>query len=160
MSLNNRKTAIFIQYSIIILYIAKIADFPKIRIMRQNVRGQNKLTKEVKITLFNTLKGDYERLDKFMNYCSPEEKAKLLKGFAKYLCTGNDEISGEMREILWSQLEEHYKKLRFYIPQISNAKDKVTMLRGFLSDIAPEHRKEAVTIISEQISKKPNPISR
>lgn len=123
-------------------------------------RGQNKLTKEVKQVLFDSLKNDYERLDKLMNYCTPEEKAKLLKGFAKYLCTSNDDISEKTREILWSQLEEHYKKLRFYIPQISNPKDKVTMLRGFLSDIAPEHRKEAATIISEQLAKKPNPISR
>ncbi|WP_353120951.1 hypothetical protein [Dysgonomonas capnocytophagoides] len=123
-------------------------------------RGQNKLTKEVKELLFNTLKGDFEKLDKLMNYCTPEEKAKLLKGFAKYLCTGNDEISKKMRKILWSQLEEHYKKLRFYIPQVSNPKDKVTMLRGFLSDIAPVHRKEAATIISDELTKKPNPVSR
>ncbi len=95
-----------------------------------------------------------------MNYCTPEEKAKLLKGFAKYLCTCNDEISQKTRKTLWSQLEEHYKKLRFYIPQISNPKDKVTMLRGFLSDIAPEHRKEAATIISDQLTKKPNPVTR
>ncbi|MEN9919810.1 MAG: hypothetical protein RL662_2246 [Bacteroidota bacterium] len=128
--------------------------------LNANRRGQNKLTKEVKNTLFDTLKSDYQKLDKLMNYCSPEEKAKLLKGFAKYLCTGNDEISEKMREILWSQLEEHYKKLRFYIPQISNAKDKITTLRGFLSDIAPEHRREATTIISEQLSKKSNPISK
>lgn len=128
--------------------------------INENRRGQNKLTKEIKNTLFKALKSDYERLDKFMNYCSPEEKAKLLKDYAKYLCTGNDEISGEMRTILWNQLEEHYKKLRFYIPHISNAKDKVTMLRGFLSDIAPEHRKEAATIISEQISKRPTPLKK
>lgn len=128
--------------------------------INENRRGQNKLTKEIKNTLFKALKGDYERLDKLMNYCSPEEKAKLLKDFAKYLCTGNDEISEKMRAILWNQLQEHYKKLRFYIPHISNAKDKVTMLRGFLSDIAPEHRKEAATIISEQISKKPTPFKK
>lgn len=137
--------------------------FPtKFKVMTElnaNKRGQNKLTKEVKNTLFNILKGDYEKLDKLINYCTPEEKAKLLKGFAKYLCTGNDEIEKKMREILWSQLGEHYKKLKFYIPQLS-AKDKVGMLRGFLSDIAPEHRKDASIIISDQITKKPNPISR
>lgn len=124
-----------------------------------NKRGQNKLTKEVKNTLFNTLKGDYEKLDKLMNCCTHEERAKLLKGFAKYLCTGNDEISEKMREILWNQLEEHYKKLRFYIPHLS-PKDKITILRGFLSDIAPEHRKEASVIISDQLAKKSNPVSR
>ncbi|MFV0363742.1 MAG: hypothetical protein ACK5LL_11765 [Suipraeoptans sp.] len=124
-----------------------------------NKRGQNKLTKEVKNTLFDTLKSDYEKLDKLMNYCTPEEKAKLLKGFAKYLCTGNDDISERTRKMLWTQLEEHYKKLRFYIPHLS-PKDKVTMLRGFLSDIAPEHRKDASVIISEQLTKKPNPINR
>jgi len=123
-----------------------------------NKRGQNKLTKEVKNILFDALKRDYENLDKLMNYCTPEEKAKLLKGFAKYLCTNNDEISGKMRKILWSQLEEHYKKLRFYIPHLS-PKDKVTMLRGFLSDIAPEHRKDASVIISDQLTKKPKPYS-
>ena len=64
-----------------------------------------------------------------------------------------------MREILWSQLEEHYKKLRFYIPHLS-PKDKITMLRGFLSDIAPEHRKEASVIISDQLTKKSNLVSR
>lgn len=128
--------------------------------INENKRGQNKLTKEVKNILFDSLKSDYERLNKLMNCCTLEERAKLLKGFAKYLCTGNDEISKKMREILWSQLEEHYKKLRFYIPQITNPKDKVTMLRGFLSDIAPEHRREAATIISDQLTKKPNPISR
>lgn len=127
--------------------------------LNSNKRGQNKLTKEVKNTLFNTLKGDYENLDKLMNYCTPEEKAKLLKGFVKYLCTGNDEISQRIRKTLWGQLEEHYKKLRFYIPHLS-PKDKVTMLRGFLSDITPEHRKDASLIISDQITKKPNPISR
>ena len=127
--------------------------------MNVNKRGQNKLTKEVKNTLFNTLKGDYEKLDKLMNYCTPEEKARYLKGFAKYLCAGNDEISKKIREILWSQLEEHYKKLRFYIPHLS-PNDKITMLRGFLSDIAPEHRKEASVIISEQIGKKSNPINK
>lgn len=127
---------------------------------KNKTRGQNKLTKEVKQVLFDSLKNDYEKLSKLMYCCTCEERAKLLKGFAKYLCTGNDEISEKMREILWSQLEEHYKKLRFYIPQISNPKDKVTMLRGFLSDIAPQHRREATTIISEQLSKKPNPISK
>lgn len=124
--------------------------------MTQNRRGQNKLTKEVKNILFDTLKSDYKSLNKLMYCCTHEERAKLLKSFAKYLCTGNDEISREMREILWGQLGEHYKKLRFYIPQL-NPKDKVTILRGFLSDIAPEHRKEAATIISVQISKKSNP---
>ena len=127
--------------------------------MNVNKRGQNKLTKEVKNILFDALKNDYQRLDKLMNYCSPEEKAKLLKGFAKYLCTGNDEISEKMRETLWSQLEEHYKKLRFYIPHLS-PKDKITILRGFLSDIAPEHRKEASVIISDQLTKKSNPVNR
>lgn len=125
----------------------------------KNVRGQNKLTKEVKNILFDTLKSDYEKLDKLIYCCTHEERAKLLKGFAKYLCTGNDEISQKTREILWSQLEEHYKKLRFYIPQLS-PKDKITMLRGFLSDIAPEHRKDASVIISDQLTKKPNPVSR
>ena len=122
-------------------------------------RGQNKLTKEVKQVLFDSLKNDYEKLDKLMYCCTHEERAKLLKGFAKYLCTGNDDISEKTREMLWSQLEEHYKKLRFYIPHLS-PKDKVTMLRGFLSDIAPEHRKDASVIISDQLTKKPNPINR
>lgn len=124
-----------------------------------NKRGQNKLTKEVKQVLFDSLKSDYEKLNKLMYCCTHEERAKLLRGFAKYLCTGNDEISEKMREILWSQLEEHYKKLRFSMNQLS-AKDKVSVLRGFLSDIAPEHRKKAAIIISEQLTKKPNPISR
>jgi len=160
MSLKIGKTAIFIQYSIIILYIHGNCRFPtKTKTMTQNVRGQNKLTKEVKNILFNTLKGDYEKLNKLMYCCTHEERAKILKGFAKYLCTGSDEISKKTREILWSQLEEHYKKLRFFIPHLS-AKDKVTILRGFLSDIAPEHRKEAANIISDQISKKPNPYNR
>lgn len=137
--------------------------FPtKLKVMEElntNKFGQNKLTKEVKNTLFDTLKNDYEKLSKLMYCCTHEERAKLLKGFAKYLCTGNDEISQKTREILWSQLEEHYKKLRFYIPQLS-PKDKVTMLRGFLSDIAPQHRKDASVIISEQLTKNPNPVSR
>lgn len=127
--------------------------------MNNKGRGQNKLTKEVKQVLFDSLKSDYEKLNKLMYCCDHDERAKLLKNFAKYLCTGNDEISEKMREILWSQLEEHYKKLRFSMNQLS-AKDKVSVLRGFLSDIAPEHRKEAAIIISEQLTKKPNPISR
>jgi len=127
--------------------------------MAQNKRGQNKLTKEIKEVLFDTLKSDYERLNKLMNCCPHDERAKQLKGFTKYLCTGNDEISAEMREILWNQLEEHYKKLKFYIRLLSD-KDKVTILRGFLSDIAPEHRKEAATIIADQIRKKSNPINK
>ncbi|OWP85001.1 hypothetical protein BWK59_02545 [Flavobacterium davisii] len=113
------------------------------------VRGQNKLTKESKAVLFEALKTDYHRLDKLINCCSFDERAKLLKGFTKYLTTGDDKISQEMKSILWEQLEPHYKKLQFYVPHLT-AKDKITVLRGFLTEITPVHRKEAINIIVKQ----------
>lgn len=142
---------------------SKIASFQKIEIMNlenenpenensknlrreKNVRGQNKLTKESKAVLFEALKTDYQRLEKLLNCCSLDERANLLKGFTKYLTTGDDEISQEMRKILWEQLEPHYKKLRFYVPHLT-PKEKITVLRGFLNEITPVHRKEAVNII-------------
>lgn len=115
----------------------------------KNVRGQNKLTKESKAVLFEALKTDYQRLDKLLNCCGLDERASLLKGFTKYLTTGDDEISQEVRKILWEQLEPHYKKLRFYVPHLS-PKEKITVLRGFLNELTPVHRKEAVNIIVEQ----------
>lgn len=113
------------------------------------VRGQNKLTKESKAVLFEVLKTDYQRLDKLLNCCGLDERANLLKGFTKYLTTGDDNISQEMKKILWEQLEPHYKKLQFYIPHLS-PKEKITVLRGFLNEITPVHRKEAVNIIVKQ----------
>ena len=113
------------------------------------VRGQNKLTKESKAVLFEALKTDYQRLDKLLNCCGFDERANLLKGFTKYLTTGDDEISQEMRKILWEQLEPHYKKLQFYVPHLS-PKEKITVLRGFLNEITPVHRKDAVNIIIKQ----------
>lgn len=113
------------------------------------VRGQNKLTKESKAVLFEALKTDYQRLDKLLNCCGLDERANLLKGFTKYLTTGDDEISQEMKKILWEQLEPHYKKLQFYVPHLS-PKEKITVLRGFLNEITPVHRKDAVNIIVKQ----------
>jgi len=112
-------------------------------------RGQNKLTMEVKETLYGALKSDYERLDKLMNYCSPDEKAKILWRFAKYLSYGKDDISIELKQILWEQLEPHYKKLRFYIPHLS-PKEKITVLRGLLSEFTSEQRKTIVKSIKSQ----------
>ncbi len=113
------------------------------------VRGQNKLTKESKALLFDALKSDYQRLNKLLNCCGLDERANLLKGFTKYLTIGNDEISQEIKKILWEQLEPHYKKLQFYIPHLS-PKEKITVLRTFLNEITPVHRKEAVNIIVKQ----------
>ena len=113
------------------------------------VRGQNKLTKESKAVLFEALKTDYQRLDKLINCCGLDERANLLKGFTKYLTTGDDEISHEMKKILWEQLEPHYKKLKFYVPHLT-PKEKITVLRGFLNEITPVHRKDAVNIIVKQ----------
>ena len=113
------------------------------------VRGQNKLTKESKAVLFEALKTDYQRLDKLISCCGLDERANLLKGFTKYLTTGDDEISQEMKKILWEQLEPHYKKLQFYIPHLS-PKEKITVLRTFLNEITPVHRKNAVNIIVNQ----------
>lgn len=113
------------------------------------VRGQNKLTKESKAVLFEALKTDYQRLDKLLNCSGLDERANLLKGFTKYLTTGDDEISQEMRKILWEQLEPHYKKLQFYVPHLT-PKEKITVLRGFLNEITPVHRKDAVNIIVKQ----------
>jgi hypothetical protein len=111
--------------------------------------SQNILTKEMKQLLFDTLKKDYKKLDKLLNACSCDERAIQLKHFSKYLANGDDEIAKMMREILWEQLEGHYKKLRFYIPQLT-AKQKITVLRSFLNDLTPHDRKKAIEDINEQ----------
>lgn len=111
--------------------------------------SKNILTKEMKQLLFNTFKPDYEKLNKLLNSCSLDERAIQLKHFAKYLANGNDEIAEEMRKILWGQLQEHYKKLRFYIPHLT-PKEKITVLRGFLSDLTPHDRKRAIDDIDQQ----------
>ncbi|MBX9448808.1 MAG: hypothetical protein KL787_03430 [Taibaiella sp.] len=98
----------------------------------------------MKAILFATLKADYEKLDKWMNCCDFRERAKLLKDFAKYL---GDEAG--FKEKLWEQLEPHYKKLQFYIPHLT-AREKISLLRGFLSDITPEHRRDAIEHIKRQ----------
>ncbi len=107
-------------------------------------RGENKLTKEVKEILFDTLKEDYQKLGKWMSSCPFDERAKLLKDFAKYF--GDEEA---FKQELWKQLQPHYNKLGFYIPHLT-AKEKITVLRSFLSDISPEHRREAIESINRQ----------
>lgn len=112
-------------------------------------RGQNILTKELKNDLYNVLKKDIENLNMLLNSCSYEERAKLLKGLLRYLLNYEDDISINVREILWKQLEGHYNKLQFYIPHLT-PKNKVIVLQGFLNNLAPVHRKKVVESIKKQ----------
>lgn len=116
-------------------------------------RGQNKMTKQMKEDLFRALEEEIRGIDRLMRACTFDERAKLLHKFLSILCSGyNDEISNKVRAILWDKLEEHYKKLHFYIPHLS-PKDKVVLLRQLIGFLAPEHRNQAIEIISKMKNK-------
>ncbi len=136
--------------------LLKLDNFDKDLFKQRTKKNYEELVKTKEIELYSDY---YESIKVFINKTMfyleehtksfEEERANLLKGFTKYLTTGDDEISQEMRKILWEQLEPHYKKLRFYVPHLT-PKEKITVLRGFLNEITPVHRKEAVNIIVKQ----------
>jgi flagellin-specific chaperone FliS len=108
----------------------------------RNKGNKNYLTKNAKEILYDVLKLDLERLDKLLNTQSFEERIMHLKHFSKILTTGNDEISYNVKRLIYLGLEEHYKKMKFYFPHIPHSK-KIQELRQFLK-LLPIHNIEEV----------------
>ena len=108
----------------------------------RNKGSKNHLNKNAREILYDVLKSDLERLDKLLYTQSFDERMTHLKHFSKMLTTGNDEISYNVKRLIYLGLEEHYKKMRFYFPHIPHSK-KISELRQFLK-LLPIHNIEEV----------------
>ena len=99
--------------------------------------SQNKITKVAKSIVFDMTKEDLSKLDRGLRGLPFDERLTHLKYFAKFLAAGNDEISLAVRNIIFKELEPHFRKMGSYIGHVDQNK-KISELRAFLKLLAPD----------------------
>ena len=97
----------------------------------RKLSSNNKLTKNAKQELFNAFEEDFVRLEKSFAYLPMDERFVGLKPIIKVLCTGDDEVSKKVKELIYESLKREFKMLKFYINQLP-ANKKATELRQYL----------------------------
>ncbi|GLB52771.1 hypothetical protein NBRC110019_18110 [Neptunitalea chrysea] len=109
----------------------------------------NRLNQNAKDALFDVLNPSLKDLNKRLNSLEPNERVMVLKGFAKMLAVGDDEVAQKTRKLIYEGLEEHFKKLKFYFPHVPQEK-KITELRQFLSLLPIQNIEEVVESMKNQ----------
>lgn len=104
----------------------------------------NKYTTETRKILLDVLGSDYiSRLDKLINDVSFDKRITTLKPFAKILCSENDEVGKQTRELIFEGLKEQFTKNRFrsYFNLVDDTK-KLTELRQWAQMLTKEQIEE------------------
>jgi|GEM_PF-2275351 len=107
----------------------------------RKVGSTNKLSQEAKEYLLEVFGDDLANLNKYMAHITIDERFIALKPYAKILTTGNDEVSIETKKIIFDNLQEHFKRLKFYIAQLP-AEERATELRQYLFCLDKEQIEE------------------
>lgn len=98
----------------------------------RKIGSQNKLSVKAKENLLELFEGDIKQLHRSFNYVDIDERFVTLKPIIKLLCTGNDDVSNNTRNIIYESLKNEFVKIKFYINQLPPDK-RATELRQYLS---------------------------
>lgn len=98
----------------------------------RKIGSQNKLSVKARENLLELFEGDIKKLHKSFNYVDVDEKFITLKPVIKLLCTGNDEVSNNTRNLIYESLKNEFVKIKFYINQLPPDK-RATELRQYLN---------------------------
>lgn len=93
---------------------------------------QNKLSVKAKENLLELFEGDIKQLHRSFNYVGIDERFVTLKPIIKLLCTGNDDVSNNTRNLIYESLKNEFVKIKFYINQLPSDK-RATELRQYLN---------------------------
>lgn len=99
----------------------------------------NKITPEARKALLEAFKDDFQKLNKLIHYIPFDERFVALKPYAKMLCTGSDDISIQVKEIIFENLKKEFAPnlFRSYLYQLEPKKRAVEM-RHYLKMLTPK----------------------
>jgi len=99
----------------------------------------NKITPEARKALLRVFKDDFQKLDKLLHYVPFDERFVALKPYAKMLCIGSDDISTQIKEIIFENLKKEFVPHKFisYLNQLEPKKRAVEM-RHYLKMLTPK----------------------
>lgn len=103
----------------------------------RKIGSRNKLSAKAKENLLELFEDDIKQLHKNINYVSPDERFVRLKPIIKLLCTGNDEVSNNTRNLIYESLKGEFTKTKFYLNQLSSDK-RASELRQYMSYLNKE----------------------
>lgn len=98
----------------------------------RKIGSQNKLSIKAKENLLELFEGDIKQLHRSFNYVGIDERFVTLKPIIKLLCTGNDDVSNNTRNLIYESLKNEFVKIKFYINQLPSDK-RATELRQYLN---------------------------
>jgi len=98
----------------------------------RKIGSQNKLSVKAKENLLELFEGDIKQLHRSFNYVGIDERFVTLKPIIKLLCTGNDDVSNNTRNLIYESLKNEFVKIKFYINQLPSDK-RATELRQYLN---------------------------
>lgn len=104
----------------------------------------NKYTTETRKILLDILGSEYlKKIDKLINDVSFDKRLTALKPFAKILCSENDEVGKQTREMIFEGLKEHFTRNRFrsYFNLLDDNK-KITEMRQWEQMLTKEQIEE------------------
>ncbi|MDN3694995.1 hypothetical protein QWZ06_23545 [Chryseobacterium tructae] len=103
----------------------------------RKIGSRNKLSTKAKENLLELFEDNIKQLHKSINYVSPDERFVRLKPIIKLLCTGNDEISNNTRNLIYESLKSEFTKTKFYLNQLPSDK-RASELRQYMSYLNKE----------------------
>jgi hypothetical protein len=118
----------------------------------RKVGAKNKFTAEQKKEMREVLLPLMRRMKKDMAAMEPYQRMKVLLQYLPYLLTKGtipqDEV--EIQEIIFKELEGHYKRLRIYFSHVPPEK-KAELMRGFMVFFSVKQKSSVIGTIRSQL---------